>query len=128
MPVSFDIPGTQALPSTLATANLPRRVRRVLDHLLSLVSDEMARHLGNMLNDFEQQLFRLADHARNPGLQAGYMETLRTMRLNRADLVPRFMLSLEQDEKRFDAVQAILDALAKPPPPPVESRKSKAKA
>ena len=95
MPVSFDIPGTQALPSTLATANLPRRVRRVLDHLLSLVSDEMARHLGNMLNDFEQQLFRLADHARNPGLQAGYMETLRTMRLNRADLVPRYLIGLE---------------------------------
>jgi hypothetical protein len=95
MPVSSDLPGTQSIPTTLATANLPRRVRRVLEHLLSLVSDEMARHLGNMLNDFEQQLFRLADHARNPGLQAGYMETLRTMRLNRADLVPRYLIGLE---------------------------------
>ena len=95
MPVSLDLPGTQSPPSTLATANLPRRVRRVLDHLLSMVSDEMARELGNMLNDFEQQLFRLADHARNPGLQAGYMETLRTMRLNRSDLVPRYLIGLE---------------------------------
>ena len=95
MPASHDLPGPTPLPSTLATANLPRRVRRVLDHLLTLVSDEMARHFDSMLNDFEQQLFRLADHARNPGLQAGYMETLRTMRLNRADLVPRYLIGLE---------------------------------
>ena len=70
MPVSFDLPGTHAPPTTLASANLPRRVRRVMDHLLSLVSDEMARHLSQMLNELEQQLFRLADHARNPGIQA----------------------------------------------------------
>ena len=94
MPVSFDLPGTQT-PSTLATANLPRRVRRVLEHLLSLVSDEMARHLSQMLNELEQQLFRLADHARNPGLQAQHMETLRTLRLNRSDLVPRYLIGLE---------------------------------
>ena len=95
MPVSFDLPGTHAPPATLASANLPRRVRRVLEHLLSLVSDEMARHLGQMLNEFEQQLFRLADHARNPGIQSGHMETLRTVRLNRADLVPRYLMGLE---------------------------------
>ena len=117
MPVSFDIPGTQALPSTLATANLPRRVRRVLDHLLSLVSDEMARHLGNMLNDFEQQLFRLADHARNPGLQAGYMETLRTMRLNRADLVPRYLIGLEASLASIRDGSARSAATEATPPP-----------
>ena len=94
MPVSFDLPGAQT-PPTLASANLPRRVRRVLEHLLSLVSDEMARHLSSMLNEMEQQLFRLADHARNPGMQAGHMETLRTLRLNRADLVPRYLMGLE---------------------------------
>ena len=74
---------------------MPRRVRRVMDHLLSFVSDEMARHLSQMLNEAEQQLFRLADHARNPGIQAGHMETLRTLRLNRADLVPRYLIGLE---------------------------------
>ncbi len=117
MPVSFDIPGTQELPITLASANLPRRVRRVLDHLLTLVSDEMARHLGNMLNDFEQQLFRLADHARNPGLQAGYMETLRTMRLNRADLVPRYLIGLEASLASIrDSGPRPATAKAVPPP------------
>lgn len=95
MPVSFDLPGTQVAPPTLATANLPRRVRRVLEHLLSMVSDEMARLLGTMLNEFEQQQFRLADHARHPGIQASHMETLRTMRLGRADLVPRYLIGLE---------------------------------
>lgn len=94
MPASHDLPGGQP-PLTLASANLPRRVRRVLEHLLSMASDEMARLLGQMLNDFEQQLFRLADHARNPGLQSGYMDTLRILRLNRADLVPRYLMGLE---------------------------------
>ena len=94
MPASHDLPGSQP-PVTLASANLPRRVRRVLEHLLSMASDEMARLLGQMLNDFEQQLFRLADHARNPGLQSGYMDTLRILRLNRADLVPRYLMGLE---------------------------------
>lgn len=94
MPVSHDLPGHPP-PPTLAAANLPRRVRRVLEHLLGMMSDEMARLLGQMLNDFEQQLFRLADHARNPGLQSGYMDTLRIVRLNRADLVPRYLMGLE---------------------------------
>jgi len=100
MPVSPDSPrlppvGQEGAPTTLATATLPRRVRRVLEHLLAMVSEEMARHLGQMLGDFEQQLFRLADHARNPALQSGHLETLRTVRLNRSDLVPRYLMGLE---------------------------------
>ncbi len=105
---SFDPSGTPTLPLTLANANLPRRVRRVLEHLLALASDEMARHLEQMLRDFEQQLFRLADHARNPGVQAGHMETLRTMRLSRADLVPRYLLGLET------ALAALRDPASRP--------------
>src|SRR5690606_13653019 len=45
--------------------------------------------------EFEQELFRLADQARNPGTESGYMQTLRSFRLNRSDLVPHFMLELE---------------------------------
>jgi hypothetical protein len=66
-----------------------------LERALALVSDELDRSLSAMLVEYEQQLFQLADHARNPGVESSYMQTLRTMRLNRADLVPRFMLSLE---------------------------------
>ncbi|MBC7989655.1 MAG: DUF1631 family protein, partial [Luteimonas sp.] len=94
MPVPT-VPSDAPAPQTLATAGLPRRVRSVLERALALVSDELDRSLNAMLVEYEQQLFQLADHARNPGAESGYMQTLRTLRLNRADLVPRFMLSLE---------------------------------
>jgi hypothetical protein len=94
MAVSF---GTHvSLPrQTLASAQLPRRVRRSLEQLYALVSDEMARSLERMLGEFEQQLFRQADQASNPGLQQSYFETLRLVRQNRADLIPQFLSGLE---------------------------------
>ena len=82
-------------PQTLAAATLPRRVRRVLEQLLNTAADELERQLAATLQDFEQQLFRLSEHARNPALQAGYMQTLRTLRMQSSDLVPRFMAGLE---------------------------------
>lgn len=82
-------------PRSLATAGLPRRVRKVLELGLALVSEDLDGSLGLMLSEFEQELFRLADQARNPGSESGYMLTLRAFRLNRSDLVPHFMLELE---------------------------------
>lgn len=76
---------------------MPRRVRRVLEHLYALVSDEMSRQLENMLGEFEQQLFKHADQARSSAQQATHLETLRTTRLNRADLVPRFLALVESE-------------------------------
>jgi len=83
------------MPRTLASAGLPRRVRKTMEHALSLVSIELDNSLGAMLREFEQELFRLADLARNPGAESGYMQTLRTLRMNRADLIPRFMQEVE---------------------------------
>ena len=74
---------------------MPRRVRVILDHVMDVASDELERQLQSMLSELEQQLFRLADHARNPGIESEYLHTLRTLRLNRSDLVPRFMIGLE---------------------------------
>lgn len=88
-------------PLTLSTAVLPRRVRKVLEHLLSTVSDELERHLTAMLAEFEQQLFRLADHARNPAAESEHLQTLRTLRLTRADLIPRFVAGLEANVARI---------------------------
>lgn len=87
-------PGAQA-PQRLAAAAVPRRVRTILDHVMDVASDELERQLQSMLGELEQQLFRLADHARNPGIESEYLHTLRTLRLNRSDLVPRFMIGLE---------------------------------
>src|SRR3546814_17216882 len=88
-------PPNDATPRTLAAAGLPRRVRKALEQALSLVSIELDNSLGTMLKEFEQELFRLADLARTPGVESNYMQTLRTLRLNRADLIPRFMPELE---------------------------------
>ncbi|HEY5850977.1 MAG TPA: DUF1631 domain-containing protein [Lysobacter sp.] len=74
---------------------MPKRVRRVLEHLYALVSDEMARQLEHMLGEFEQQLFKHADQARTSAQQSAHLETLRTARLNRSDLVPHFLALLE---------------------------------
>jgi hypothetical protein len=82
--------------TSLAAAPLPRRVREVLEALYAMVSDELARHLERMLVDFELQLFRLADQARNQGVQGAHFETLRVVRQNHADLVPRFLIGLEK--------------------------------
>jgi len=97
-------------PQTLATATLPRRARRVLEHVLNTASDELARELGTMLNDFEQQLFRLADHARTPALQAEHMLSLRTLQLNRSDLVPRFMMGLEANLAALGRTPSLVQA------------------
>lgn len=95
MSTSFDPFGAQPLRATLATAALPRRVHRLLEQLFSLASGELARELDQLLMEFEQELFRLAEQARDPTLRAGYMDTLRSLRLHRADLVPHFLVELE---------------------------------
>lgn len=97
MSATFEPLGSSIPRPTLASAALPRRVRRVLEHLYALVCDEMSRQLEHMLGEFEQQLFKHADQARNPAQQASHLETLRTTRLNRADLVPRFLALIESE-------------------------------
>ncbi|MGH8031774.1 MAG: DUF1631 family protein, partial [Luteimonas sp.] len=86
-----------AAPRTLATAGLPRRVRKVLEQALALVSIELDLHLGTMLGELEQELYRLADTARDTSSQSEYMQALRALRLNRADLIPRVMLGIESE-------------------------------
>ncbi|WP_159680154.1 DUF1631 family protein [Luteimonas sp. 9C] len=102
-------------PRSLAAAGLPPRVRRTLERALSLVSTELDGGLSNLVSEFEQELFRLADHARHPGLESGYMATLRAFRANRADLVPRFLLALE------GSVAAIRTPALPPPPAPLDT-------
>lgn len=92
MSVTFE---HSVLHPTLASAQLPRRVRRALEQIYNLAADEMARALERMLAEFEQQQFRLADQAPNPGAQQAYFDTLRLVRQNRADLIPEFLSGLE---------------------------------
>jgi hypothetical protein len=90
-------PQDVSAPRTLATAGLPRRVRRTLERTLALYSDELERNLVATVTEFEEELFRLAERS---GTTAGssmldHMQILRVVRLNRHDLVPRFMQVLE---------------------------------
>ena len=109
--MSASTPSNDATPRTLAAAGLPRRVRKALEQALSLVTAELDGNLGNMLREFEQELFRLADLARHPGAESNYMQTLRTLRMNRADLIPRFMQELEAG---VAAIRAAKPAVAEP--------------
>ena len=101
MPAKLDFIGTASMRSTLESAALPRRVHGALEHLYALLSDELERQLERMLSDFEQQLFRLAEQARNAGEQSRHFETLRRIRQNRADLVPRYLAALEHELTRI---------------------------
>src|SRR5690606_10041930 len=65
------------------------------DAALRLVSMELDTYLALLLDEYEQELFRLAERARHPGSESAYVQALRTFRSNRSDLVPQFMLELE---------------------------------
>ena len=85
-----------AAPRTLASAGLPRRVRRTLERALSLVGEDLEGNLVSAITEFEEELFRLADRSGTTGgATIDYMHTLRVVRLNRHDLAPRFMQLLE---------------------------------
>ncbi len=102
MTVPFDpFTATPQRSKWLASAALPRRVREVLEELYALISEELARQLERMLVDYEQQLFRLADQASSQSVQGIHFETLRAVRQNRADLVPRFLIGLESSLSRL---------------------------
>lgn len=79
---------------TLATAGLPRRVRRTLERALSLFAGELEPLLVGAVSEFEEELFRMAERHGVYG-SADHMQTLRVVRLNRHDFVPRFMQLLE---------------------------------
>lgn len=101
---------------SLATAVLPHRVRATLEELYALVADELARQLERMLVDYEQQLFRLADKARNQAVQGLHFEALRALRQNRADLAPLFLIALEDSLSRIReaATPAVAEAEVAP--------------
>ena len=82
---------------TLASKNLPRRVRHLLEGILEFASDEFERGLMSSLNEFEQQLFKFAEQARSATVQTRWLEAQRLIKRTRHDLVPRFLIALEAE-------------------------------
>ncbi len=82
-------------PPTLASRHLPRRVRALLEGILEYASAELERGIIAALNDFDQQLFKFAEQARNNAVQVRWLEAQRVVKRTRPDLIPRFLLALE---------------------------------
>nr|MBA2239175.1 DUF1631 family protein [Lysobacter sp.] len=80
--------------SALVRANLPRRVRRVLEQLFSMVCDQYATDLERLLDELERELLQLSKEPASERF-AGRVDALDRLRQNRADLVPQFLVGME---------------------------------
>jgi Protein of unknown function (DUF1631) len=82
---------------TLGSKKLPKKVRFLLEGVLEFTSNELERGLVGGLNDFEQQLFKFAEQARNTQTQTRWLEAQRLIKRTRHDLVPKFLIALESE-------------------------------
>jgi hypothetical protein len=100
-------PQDTAAPRNLVSAGLPRRVRRILERTLGLFAGELEPSLVAAIAEFEEELFRMAERygVFGGGGQMDHMQTLRVVRLNRHDFVPRFMQLLEGGLSGLRSVQ-----------------------
>lgn len=80
---------------SLHQAGLPPRVLALCDGLLDLGSDFFERQLQAALNEFEDQLFKSAEHVRGDQ-QTEHFGSLRNLKRTRHDFIPQFLASLEQ--------------------------------
>jgi hypothetical protein len=88
---------TDHQPQTLAErSELPSRVRTLLEEQLAECGARLEPTLRASLTEFEQQLFKLAEQARNNAEQQTAFESLREVKRNRADAAPRLLLTLER--------------------------------
>ena len=84
------------LPQTLAErTELPSRVRTLLEEQLAECGARLEPTLRASLSELEQQLFKLAEQARNNAEQQTAFESLREVKRNRADAAPRLLQMLE---------------------------------
>jgi hypothetical protein len=100
-------PQDPSLPRNLVSAGLPRRVRRTLERALGLFAGELEPLLVGAVVEFEEELFRMAErYGVYGGGTTDHMQTLRVVRLNRHDFVPRFMQLLESGLAGLRTAQA----------------------
>ncbi len=93
--MSASASSAHASAPTLASRPLPERVRGLLGGILEYSADELERTLVAVLNEYEQQLYKYAEQARNNMVQTRWLEAQRLVKRTRPDLVPRFLIALE---------------------------------
>src|SRR5450432_1332824 len=93
--ISRNIPAAEPAMLRLAERNdLPQRLRDVLQGLLTLCGSGLELRIAESIAEFETQLIRLADKAPNEQ-QNGYFDSVHELKRGRADVMPRFLRSLE---------------------------------
>lgn len=90
-------PSSGVLPLTLAARPFPWRVRRLLEGVLEYVSDALESGIARTLDDLEQELFKLAEQGRSNDTQVRYLEAVRSVKRNRADVVPHCLVGVEAE-------------------------------
>ena len=86
---------TGQITRSLHQAGLPPRVLALCDGLLDLGSDFFECQLQTALNEFEDLLFKNAEHGRGEQ-QVEQFGSLRNLKRTRHDFIPQFLASLEQ--------------------------------
>ncbi|HEV7492007.1 MAG TPA: DUF1631 domain-containing protein [Rhodanobacteraceae bacterium] len=104
--------------------DLPSRVRSLLEGLLERSANQFEHAISRTLDEFEQELFKLAERSRSNDQQHARFEALREIKRARADIAPRFLLHVEStlaqisatagkssDAKRASAQNAALELI-----------------
>jgi hypothetical protein len=76
---------------------MPPRVRRIVQNLYDHITVDFIAALNAMLVEFEQQLFKQAERARNNNRQAEHFADLLALQKNRGELIPHYMFGLEAE-------------------------------
>ena len=113
-PASGDV---LAMTSLASRQDLPLRVRQLLDGVLGYFWRNLERSLATALDEFERYLIQQANKPRVDEAGGRCLESIRRIKPMRADLAPRFMLSLEDDLARFDRRAASVVAKKAEPAP-----------
>jgi hypothetical protein len=111
-PASGDV---LAMTSLASRRDLPARVRQSLEGVLGLFWRNLERSLATTLDEFERNLIQQANKPRVGAVGERCLDSVRRIKPVRADLAPRFMLSLEDDLSHFDQREAVA-AVAKAEP------------
>src|SRR5262249_7515089 len=113
---SSDAPDVLAMTSLASRQDLPARVRQMLEGVLGLFWRNLERSLATTLDEFERHLIQQATKPTVAESRTRCLESVRRIKPTRADLAPRFMLSLEDDLARFDQRAAPAAAVRKAEP------------
>src|SRR5262245_12711684 len=95
--------GEEVMKSLKQRPDLPSRGRSLLEALLERAANQFEHAISRTLDEFEQELFKLAERARSNEQQHARFEALREIKRGRADIAPRFLLHVESSLAHINA-------------------------